>query len=60
VGEVLKRVDQSLNELEGMIDRAAAEHADVIALPATTGAGPAITAQTAATGANTRTVHSQQ
>ncbi len=28
--------------------------------PATTGAGPAITAQTAATGANTRTVHSQQ
>jgi hypothetical protein len=28
--------------------------------PATTGAGPAITAQTAATGANTRAVHSQQ
>jgi len=30
------------------------------AAPATTGAGPTITAQTAATGANTRTVHSQQ
>jgi predicted amidohydrolase len=33
VDEVLKRVDQSLSELEGLIDRAAAEQCDVIALP---------------------------
>ncbi|HEV8379062.1 MAG TPA: nitrilase-related carbon-nitrogen hydrolase, partial [Tepidisphaeraceae bacterium] len=33
VDEVLKLVDQSLSELEGLIDRAAAEHCDVIALP---------------------------
>ena len=31
--EVLKRVDQSLGELQGLIDRAAAERCDVIALP---------------------------
>ncbi len=33
VDEVLKGVDQSLSELEGLIDRAAAEHCDAIALP---------------------------
>ncbi|HEV8606936.1 MAG TPA: carbon-nitrogen hydrolase family protein [Tepidisphaeraceae bacterium] len=33
VDEVLKRVDQSLGELSGLIDRAAAEHCDAVALP---------------------------